>query len=547
MPDTGVDIRIRTRGAPQAAREVRNVSGALGHVGAAGRAGAAGLGAVDRASRRAGISLRQVGAIAAGWQVASALRAAAGAGIQFNKVQDAQRVGFTTMLGSGQAAADMMQRIQALALRSPILDPASTGDAARSLLAFGIPLKDVLGDVERLGDMSAATGRSISETMPLGARALGQIASKGKLSMEEMNQLAEGIGLGQTAIRKELGMTREEFAATFTPGNQISASKALPAIRRAMEKQSKGAAKLMSETTAGQFDAARERFARRMGQLTRPAFDQAGDIVGSLSKELDQIAGRKDISLDEKLTLSQQAIRRKLEPVVHELGDLWRRNHMGERLADGFEAAVPKLMNAAGKAAGAGAGAFVRAWWTAGPYGKIFAAALIASKLGVFTFLGRSAALRFGAGWGVGPPLPVTPGAAGGAAGKAGRLARIGRAVPGVAVAGLVGWEVGSALHDTGVGRGARGLIGNDPGSIQGRNRKKMRDRGLVPVQLSNGATVWEKPGDARRERARTRAPRARDASRDIHNYVVLDGRVVARSVNRVNDNERAHNRRPPK
>lgn len=453
------------------------------------------------------------------------------------------------------------------------------GDAARSLLAFGIPLKDVLGDVERLGDMSAATGRSIAETMPLGARALGQIASKGKLSMEEMNQLAEGIGLGQTAIRKELGMTQEEFADTFRPGKAISASKALPAIRRAMEKQSKGAAKLMSETTAGQFDAARERFARRMGQLTRPAFDEAGDIVGSLSKELDHIAGRKDISLDEKLTLSQQAIRRKLEPVADELGDLWRRNHMGERLADGFETAVPFLADKAAAAAPRVAGAFVNAWWQAGPWGKLFAAALLAKKLGAFGLVGELAAGRFRQGFGRGTASRKASYQALGSRMGAWMGPAVGAAMT-VGIALALQREFGDAVGDIlGAPTEGKAAVDADPSvrkgrqmmrdqSIQRQMRRFNRDHpGLVDrmgpthsrgeldtlLRLGYPGLIPGSPGvpkdyvPGRPYGARTRAPRARGSSQVIHTHVMLNGREIARATNRVNDNERAHNRRPPK
>lgn len=208
------------------------------------------------------------------------------AGFGYNKMIDSQRVGFTTLLGSQKAALKFMARIRQLALKSPVLDPETTGDAARLLMAYGISAKKTLPFVKALGDMSAATGRSIQETLPRGAMALGQIASKGKLQAEELNQLAESVGLSRDRIRKELNMTRDEFEAAFTPGNSIAATEALPAIMRAMEKQSGGAAKRLSKTTAGRLDQLREVFKMKMGALTKGAWNLVGRFARGLTDRL---------------------------------------------------------------------------------------------------------------------------------------------------------------------------------------------------------------------------------------------------------------------
>jgi tape measure domain-containing protein len=234
------------------------------------------------------------------------LAAGATAGFSYNKMIDSQRVGFTTLLGSQKRAVKYMRQIRQIALKSPVLDPQTTGDAARTFIAYGINAKSALKYVKALGDMSAATGRSIQDTMPRGAMAIGQIASKGKLSMEELNQLAESVGLSQKRIRRELGMTRAEFAQTFTPGNQISASKALPAILKAMEKQSGGAANRLSKTTAGRLDQLREVFKMKMGALTRGSWSMIGRWAHGLTKRLKLfdpkafLRGVKDFASDVK-------------------------------------------------------------------------------------------------------------------------------------------------------------------------------------------------------------------------------------------------------
>lgn len=264
---------------------------------------AKGPSAVGSASKTAAMYTRDLGSSArgavspvkallglgTGWALVSAFKNATEAGFGFNKMIDSQRIGFTTLLGSADKAEQFMARIQKLALASPVLDPQTTGDAARLLMAYGLAAKDTLPFVKALGDMTAATGRSIAETLPRGAMAIGQISSKGKLQAEEINQLAESIGLSRKAIRKELKMTADEFEATFTPGNSISAEKALPAIMRAMEKQSGGAAKRLAKTTAGRLDQLREVFKKKMGGFTRGAYDQVGKFAYGLTKRLQNI------------------------------------------------------------------------------------------------------------------------------------------------------------------------------------------------------------------------------------------------------------------
>jgi tape measure domain-containing protein len=152
--------------------------------------------------------------------------------------------------------------------------------------------------------MSAASGKSIAEVMPNAARVLGQISSKGKLQTEELNQLAESVGLSRDKIRKQLGLSRDDFEKSFTPGNAIPADKALPAIKRAMDAQAKGAADLLSQTTSGRIDRLKEVTGRAMADLTRPLYDRAGGGAGGIADALQGV-NWKGVSKDVGDTLSK--------------------------------------------------------------------------------------------------------------------------------------------------------------------------------------------------------------------------------------------------
>ena len=544
-----------------AAKDARGVGTAANRAGIVGDAGMDRLG---RSAQSAGIGFRHLAAGAAAYAGGRGIRGAITLGNEFNRTIDSQRIGFTTMLGTQAKAAAMMRDIQQLAADSPVLDPQSTGEAARRLMAFGVATKNVIPYTRALGDMAAATGQSIQEVLPMGARALGQIASKGKLQAEEMNQLAESVGLSRKRIRDELGMTAKEFEESFTPGNAISADRALPAIMRAMQKQSKGAAKMLSKTTAGEFDAARERLARTIGKATRPMYDEVGDIVGEVSKDLDHIWGRKDFTFGEKLAVSSATIKDRLRPVAATVGEFWRENDMGEKLSDAAETALTKTADAAARAAPKVAGAFVQSFLAAGPWTKVFAIGLLASKLGVFSTLGSMAAARFQAKWTAAKVGDALAGTTVGQMGSAmpgqiekrkGRFQTAGRVAgrilgPALALAmvpfisdaikdlfpdlerysGSKGWGnlwrdiTGQPDPGENVGDGLGALLPNLPGGRVPRNREPIGSR-----------TPANQRDPSRAEPAR-RAPRARGASfpapkSRIEVPVNLRGRELGRGV----------------
>lgn len=286
---SNVQVQLRLLGRQAFSAAAKGAGRDLDGLGAAARrssggltTGAAASNRMERAVSRLRVSaagsataLRGAG-IAAGAVAATGGAALAAAGVDYLKTQDRQMVAFTTFLGSERRARRMVSDIQKLATDSPVLDPATTGNAVSSLLAFNVGAKESMQLVKALGDASAASGQSIQEVMPRAALAIGQIQAKGALSAEEMNQLAESVRVGRSQVAKELGLTDKQFQATFAPGKQVSADKALPAIQRALVNQSKGAADRLAKTTEGRMSKARETLSKGAGSLLRPVYDLAG-------------------------------------------------------------------------------------------------------------------------------------------------------------------------------------------------------------------------------------------------------------------------------
>lgn len=315
--ESSVLVRMRLIGAAVMARDTKAVSRALGEMErTTGRSGRS-FGGLGRESAAASAGLSRlhstVGSVANGMAsvesggrrvvgvlgmvagVASAAAAATGA--SYNAMQDRQRVAFTAMLGSAAKAESVMARISKLAAESPSLDPGNAGQAVQRMIAYGLSVDQAFKATERIGDSAAASGKSVEEAMGPAALAIGQIQSKGKLSAEELNQLAESVAVGRKSVARELGMSGQEFDDALRQG-AIGAEEGLSAIFAAMQKTSGGAAKLMADTTAGEFDRFKEVLASGAGALTRPFYDALGNLAGGLADRLVDDQGRLLVDLE---------------------------------------------------------------------------------------------------------------------------------------------------------------------------------------------------------------------------------------------------------
>lgn len=115
-------------------------------------------------------------------------------------------VAFSVMLGSMDKAKQIMQDLTEFSTKTPFT-PEEVIKAAKTLLAFGISQDKVMASLKSLGDVSAATGKDLSEL----ARIYGKVFVKGKMQAEELNQLSEaGVPIIKE-LQKMYGKTGEEI------------------------------------------------------------------------------------------------------------------------------------------------------------------------------------------------------------------------------------------------------------------------------------------------------------------------------------------------
>lgn len=154
------------------------------------------------------------------------------------------RAGFTSITGSAQAANALIAQLQQEANRSPFeLD--AFRQAGQLLLGMGVAADQVVPRLHEVSNVVAAVGGGNAQFERI-SLALAQIQAKGKVSAQEINQLAENGVAGWDILARALGKTRAEVIALSEQGaisaevftQAFSQFAISPAIASAADKQS---------------------------------------------------------------------------------------------------------------------------------------------------------------------------------------------------------------------------------------------------------------------------------------------------------------------
>ncbi len=184
---------------------------------------------------------------------------AAASGVGFKAVQLAAKmeqteVAFTTLLGSGQKAEKMLKELQDFSATTPFQFP-GLADSARLLITMGFNAEQAVPAMRTVADAVAAAGGGQAELLGV-SRALGQIQAKGKVSAEELMQLAERGIPAQKILQAELGLTGEQVADI---GNQgITATEGIEALLRGLSEKFDGAADDQARTVSGMWSTVKD-------------------------------------------------------------------------------------------------------------------------------------------------------------------------------------------------------------------------------------------------------------------------------------------------
>lgn len=177
------------------------------HADKMGRAGA-------RASEKwakAGTSMRGAGANMSVFSAAIGL--VAGAALKQSANFEMLGVSFEVLIGDAEKAKEVFAELTEFATKTPFkLD--EVAQAGKTLLAFQVDADEVGTKLKHLGDLAAASGKPLTEF----ANIFGKIKAKGRVTMEEVNQLAEkGVSI-QTELANRTRFTSAEIGKMIEQG-----------------------------------------------------------------------------------------------------------------------------------------------------------------------------------------------------------------------------------------------------------------------------------------------------------------------------------------
>src|SRR5690606_3635945 len=200
---------------------------------------------------------------------ASALKA----GIESNALQQRTDMALETLLGSTQAAQEQMNKLRAFGAESPIALPVWIR-AQQQMISFGIETEKVVPMLTAIQDAVVAAGGTEEEIKGV-VRALSQMASKGKLSAEELNQMGERGVDAAGVVAQAMNTTAGSIRSAITEGT-LSVEDFFDGFIEGSKQAYGGAAENLRTTFTGTLDRLKG-VHRRIGEIfATPLVDPNG-------------------------------------------------------------------------------------------------------------------------------------------------------------------------------------------------------------------------------------------------------------------------------
>lgn len=161
-------------------------------------------------------------------------------------------IGFQTLFKSEERAQQMMSDLDEFARTTPY-KTSNVIAQTQKMLAMGWDANRLISDMTTIGDAAAATGKG-DEGLERIVLALAQIKSKGKLSTEELNQLAEAGISAKAYIAEGLGYGSDDAGlqkmSKDLEGGKIGGNAAVEMLLAGMKNDYEGMMDQMSRETA---------------------------------------------------------------------------------------------------------------------------------------------------------------------------------------------------------------------------------------------------------------------------------------------------------
>ena len=289
------DIKIRLIAINEASKPIDDVGHKLKDLGKAAEDSKGGfkdlLGTLDSVAGAFGIGLN-IGNVIGG------LKNAVMASFNLAAAIEQSQMAFSTMLGSAEAATTMLQNLQKFADKTPF-EFMELQAAAKRMMAYGFAAEEVIPTLKAVGDAAAALGGG-GEMVQRITTALGQMSAKGKVSGEELRQLAESGIPALRMLADGAGVTTGEMQKMVENG-MIPAAEGIKVLLAGMEKDFGGLMAKQADTASGKLSTMKDALqgvGTEVGKTFIPAVKAGADIVTYFSGVIkDQLRAENEASV----------------------------------------------------------------------------------------------------------------------------------------------------------------------------------------------------------------------------------------------------------
>jgi len=251
--------------------------------------------------------LLKTGLVAAVAGVAIGLGGLAFFGLKSAAALEQTQIGLEALTGSAEVAKQFLGELQQFAAKTPF-EFAGVADASRRILAFGtsvgIAREEVIPTLTTIGDLVSVLGGS-QENIDSVVRSLGQMASKGKVSQEEILQLAEALpGFNaNAAIAAQLGLSVADTLKLITAGG-VDATTGINALLAGMAQfpGAAGAMEKQSQTLTGVFSTFKDTMSIALTDAFTPVLPAIKDALTAVTPVLQGVLQQLGPQLGQLLT-----------------------------------------------------------------------------------------------------------------------------------------------------------------------------------------------------------------------------------------------------
>ena len=207
------------------------------------------------------------------------------AGIDFNARMEKYQTAFTTLLGSAEEAAAVMDQIRRDAASTPF-DVDSLTQANQALISAGVSAGEARKNVLDLANAIAATGGGSAELSRMSAN-LQQIRNVGKATAMDIRQFANaGINI-YGLLADSMGVTAAQAAEMEVTYEQLAKALAHASEEGGMYA---GALEAQSKTFTGQISTLKDNLQQLSGILTQDLFKKlAEDALPNVMEMVNQL------------------------------------------------------------------------------------------------------------------------------------------------------------------------------------------------------------------------------------------------------------------